>query len=85
MKYILTLALVLTSFSAIAEEAFLRLNSTGDRARLVVLSTFAISSSAPTFHDLESVGILDTIRGRKDAIADEAESAAFKEGQALAQ
>lgn len=83
MKYILTLALLMSTISAHAGEAFIRLNAAGDKGRVVVLSTFAISSSAPTMYDLESLGLLDTIRGHKDAIADEAESPAFKEGQAL--
>jgi hypothetical protein len=82
-KYILALALAFTSLTAVADEAFIRLNAAGDKGRVVILSTFAISSSVPTMYDLESQGLLDNIRGVKDGKADEAESTAFKEGRAL--
>jgi hypothetical protein len=83
MKY-LALALALTvSTTAIAEEAFIRLNAAGDKGRVVIISTFAISSSVPTMYDIESQGLLDNIAGYKDVLADEAASDAFKEGRGL--
>lgn len=65
-------------------EVLARPNAGGDKLRLVEATGCTFVKSAPTFHDIESQGILDTLAGHKDAIADEAASDAFKEGRALA-
>lgn len=89
MKYILALALTLATFTANAGEVFYRTNSTGETAKAVEMvyvpanSCYAMGNQGTTFYAI-STSMTEVITGYKDAVADEAASAAFKEGHALA-